>query len=94
MGKLLCEKNLRDVWCRNESVPAEIGQIVHTHTHTAKLVVEIKECINTHVRGLKGTCNPAVKNALGPLNGVHCNISDHSIQFLGSFDNYLRPFTL
>ena len=34
MGKLLCEKNLRDVWCRNESVRAEIGQIVQTHTHT------------------------------------------------------------
>ena len=31
MGKLLCEKNLRDVWCRNEVVRAEIGQIVHTH---------------------------------------------------------------
>ena len=34
MEKLLCEKNLRDVWCRNESVRAEIGQILHTHTHT------------------------------------------------------------
>ena len=34
MGKLLCENNLRDVWCRNESVRAEIGQILHTHTHT------------------------------------------------------------
>ena len=31
MGKLLCETNLRDVWCRNESVRAEIGQILHTH---------------------------------------------------------------
>ena len=46
MGKLLCEKKLRDVWCRNESVRAEIGQMLHTHTHTpraraAKLVVEI-----------------------------------------------------
>ena len=41
MGKLLCEKNLRDVWCRNESVRAEIGQILHTHTRAAKLVVEI-----------------------------------------------------
>ena len=43
MGKLLREKNLRDVWCRNESVRAEIGQILHTHTHThaAKLVVEM-----------------------------------------------------
>ena len=43
MGKLLCEKNLRDVWCRNESVWAEIGQILQTHrqTHASKLVVEI-----------------------------------------------------
>ena len=24
MSKLLCEQNLRDVWCRNESVRAEI----------------------------------------------------------------------
>ena len=31
MGKLLCEKILRDVWCRNESVQAEIGQILQTH---------------------------------------------------------------
>ena len=35
--KLLCEKNLRDVWCRNESVWAEIGQILQTHA--APLVV-------------------------------------------------------
>ena len=42
MGKLLREKNLQDVWCRNESVRAEIGQILHTHTHAAKLVVEIR----------------------------------------------------
>ncbi len=34
IGKLLCEKNLRDVWCRNESIRAEIGQILHTHTQT------------------------------------------------------------
>ena len=33
-GKLLCEKKLPDVWCRNERVRAEIGQIVHTDTHT------------------------------------------------------------
>ena len=45
MGKLLCEKKLRDVWCRNESVRAEIGQILHTHTHAAKLVVEIAQSI-------------------------------------------------
>ena len=33
-GKVVCEKNLRDVWCRNESVRAEIGPILQTHTHT------------------------------------------------------------
>ena len=43
MGILLCEQNFRDVWIRNKSVRAEIGQILHTHTHTtaAKLVVRI-----------------------------------------------------
>ena len=45
MGILLCEQNFRDVWNRNESVRAEIGQILHTDTHThttaAKLVVRI-----------------------------------------------------
>ncbi len=33
------KKKLRAVWCRNESVRAEIGQILQTHA--AKLVVEI-----------------------------------------------------
>ena len=45
MGILLCEQNFRDVWIRNMSVRAEIGQILRTHTHThttaAKLVVRI-----------------------------------------------------
>ena len=53
MGILLCEQNFRNVWIRNESVRAEIGQILHTsthphththtHTHTtaAKFVVRI-----------------------------------------------------
>ena len=47
MGILLCEQNFGDVWIRNESVRAEIGQLLHTdthpHTHTtaAKLVVRI-----------------------------------------------------
>ena len=43
MGILLCEQNFRDVWIRNKSVRAEIGQILRTHTHTtaAKLVVRI-----------------------------------------------------
>ena len=44
MGILLCEQNFRDVWSRNESVRAEIGQILHTDTltHAAKLVVRVK----------------------------------------------------
>ena len=43
MGILLCEHNFRDVWIRNKSVRAEIGQILRTHTHTtaAKLVVRL-----------------------------------------------------
>ena len=41
MGILLCEQHFRDVWSRNESVQAEIDQILHTDTltHAAKLVV-------------------------------------------------------
>ena len=47
MGILLCEQNFRDVWIRNKSVRAEIGQILHTDTHphtnttAAKLVVRL-----------------------------------------------------
>ena len=41
MGILLCEKKILDVWIRNKSVRAEIGHILRTHTHAAKLVVEI-----------------------------------------------------
>ena len=41
MGILLCEQNFRDVWRRNKSVRAEIGQILRTHTHAVKLVVEM-----------------------------------------------------
>ena len=43
MGKLLCEKNLRDVWCRNESVRAEVGQkLVQFCTHTQVTVTVFK----------------------------------------------------
>ena len=54
MGILVCENFFRDVWIRNKSVRAEIGQILHTdthpHTHTtaAKLVVRIFMCV-THI---------------------------------------------
>ena len=34
MGILLCEQNFRDVWRRNKSVRAEIGNILRTHKHT------------------------------------------------------------
>ena len=47
MEILLCEQNFRNVWIRNESVRAEIGQILRTHTRAAQLVVRIEP----HVRG-------------------------------------------
>ena len=46
MGILLCEQNFRDVWNRNETVGAEICQLLHTdtrtHTTAAKLVVRFR----------------------------------------------------
>ena len=54
MGILLCEQNFRDVWIRNKSVRAEIGQILRTHTHThttaAKLVVRLIILFDTVLR--------------------------------------------
>ena len=44
MGILLCEQNFRNVWIRNESVRAEIGQILHTDNTAAKLVVRKGRC--------------------------------------------------
>ena len=41
MGILQCEQNFRGVWIRNKKVRAEIGHILRTHTHAAKLVVEM-----------------------------------------------------
>ena len=65
MGILLCEQNFRNVWIRNESVRAEIGQILHTdthpHTHTtaAKLVVRIYMYVFSGVaRGARGAMPP------------------------------------
>ena len=63
MGILLCEQNFRDVWIRNKSVRAEIGQILRAHTQTtaAKLVVRmllhcIVSCIVRHrTPRLRGT---------------------------------------
>ena len=48
---LLCEQNFWDVWSRNESVRAEIGQILHTHA--AKLVVEISIILNVLTKNSK-----------------------------------------
>ena len=50
MGILLCEQNCRDVWRRNQNVRAEIGQILHTHTHAAQLVVRIKKLKDPKVK--------------------------------------------
>ena len=47
MGMLLCEQNFRDVLSRNESVRAEIGQMLHTHA--AKLVVEMSVYCVQHI---------------------------------------------
>ena len=75
MGILLYEQHFRDVWSRNESVRAEIGQIVHTDTHTlthaAKLVVEIYYAGNSWKRALdqlelRYRCN-------GLFNGIITN---------------------
>ena len=81
MGILLCEQNFRDVWIRNKSVRAEIGQILHTdthpHTHTtaAKLVVRmtltIKVCF--HI---------AQYPVLGPLKVFLQLPSPNSVQLL------------
>ena len=52
-GILLCEQNFRNIWIRNESVRAEIGQILltdthpHTHTTAAKLVVRLTSVIQS-----------------------------------------------
>ena len=46
MGILLCEQNFREVWSRNESVRAEIGQILHTDTHISSKDVCIPEFLH------------------------------------------------
>ena len=67
MGILLCEQNFRDVWIRNKSVRAEIGQILHTdthpHTHTtaAKLVVRVYVEARASIR-TRSVCDPTLSN--------------------------------
>ena len=81
MGKLLYENFLRDVWCRNESVRAEIGNILQTHA--SKLVVEILTvCCNMfflHTRVKTNTFLTAVPSTksdsiLLSSRGCHCTI--------------------
>ena len=64
MGILLCGKKIRDVWRRNKSVRAEIGKILRTHTHAAKLVVRITRgvpCQHGFMRGCKQRSNDIYK---------------------------------
>ena len=60
-GKLLCEKNVRDVWCRNESLRAEIGQkLVNFCTHTQVTVTVFKTSRHSKLLFFvknKGQCN-------------------------------------
>ena len=44
MGILLCEQNFRDVWSQNESVRAEIGQILHTDTRGSISSKDVAKC--------------------------------------------------
>ena len=47
MGILLCEQNFRDVWSRNESVRAEIGQMLHTDTRGYISSKGVNDCLPT-----------------------------------------------
>ena len=57
MGILLCEQNFRDVWRRNKSVGPtgrNLSNFEDTHTHAAKLVVEMNGlCLMTVMRSAK-----------------------------------------
>ena len=66
MGILLCEQNFRDVWRRNKSVRAEIGQILRTHTHAAQLVVEIEAALSATVIFLSRLEPTPTKKLLNP----------------------------
>ena len=70
MGMLLCEQNFRDVWSRNESVRAEIGQLLHTHTHAAKLVVEILLASLNFSLGYVNIHTPRMHSVARPFAGT------------------------
>ena len=61
MGILLCEQNFRDVWRRNKSVRAEIGQILRTHTRGSissrdiLVIVRVRQIQNCFITTAKGT---------------------------------------
>ena len=89
MGILLCEQNFRDVWIRNKSVRAEIGQILrthtqtHTHTTAAKLVVRIIITVftlyslihwNLTIKDTHGTGKSDLNGEVTLLQGVICTV--------------------
>ena len=86
MGKLLCEKNLRDVWCRNEIVRAEIGQIVHTHTHTHASPIGLYRENAIAVRVID-------RSAYDATSHVHAHRQRKNLSYLrnGCCIYYLRP---
>ena len=62
MGILLCEEFFWNVWIRNKSVRAEIGQILHTDTHphthtTAAKLEELQKCEKYPRKCIKGGKN-------------------------------------
>ena len=77
MGKLLCEKYLRDVWCRNESVRAEIGQILHTDTRV-NLSSNDKEGYDTNGKGGR----PEAEAGMGRKKEESTKSGDHEAKWI------------
>ena len=84
---LLCENKFRDVWSRNESVRAEIGQILRAHTHAAKLVVEIRDCVSLVV--LVVQCFECLFKTWATLKILH-SVHVILIIFINKCDNILH----
>ena len=66
MGILLCEQNFRDVWRRNKSVRAEIGQILRTHTRGSISSRDMYDDSTTAVR-----CAVGVTERFEVMVGLH-----------------------
>ena len=67
MGILLCEQNFRNVWIRNESVRAEIGQILHTDTHPHTLT-------HTHTTAAKISSKDDEEHFAGVTEKSNCSV--------------------